>query len=91
MKKKNFLRSILSYVILIAVIIFTIQYMEEATSKEITYTELMGKITAREVKSVEISYEKDYVYVDYSAMNGFGGYNRESEIFYLKKGKLSYY
>jgi len=65
LKKKSFLRSILSYVLLIAVIVMAIQYMEDATSKEITYTELMGKITAKEVKSVEISYEKDYATVVY--------------------------
>jgi len=65
LKKKSFLRSILSYVLLIAVIIAAIQYMEDATNKEITYTELMGKIAAQEVKSVEISYEKDYATVVY--------------------------
>lgn len=65
MKKKSFLRSLISYVILIFVIIVTIQYMEEATTKEITYTELMGKINAKEVKSIEITYEKDAAIVVY--------------------------
>lgn len=65
MKKKSFLRSLISYVILIFVIIVTIQYMEEATTKEITYTELMGKINAKEVKSIEITYEKDAATVVY--------------------------
>ena len=65
MKKKSVLRSILSYIILIAIIIITIQYMEDSTSKNITYTELRQKINAKEVKSIEISYEKDSATVVY--------------------------
>ena len=65
MKKRSFLRSLISYIFLILIIIVTIQYMEQATNKEITYTELMGKINAKEIKSIEISYEKDSATVVY--------------------------
>ena len=65
MKKRSFFRSIVSYIILIAVIVITIQYMGEATSKQITYTELLNKIVAGEVKEIEISYDKESAEVVY--------------------------
>lgn len=39
--------------------------MGEATSKQITYTELLNKIVAREVKEIEISYDKESAEVVY--------------------------
>ncbi len=65
MKKKSFLRSLMSYVVLILIIVLSIQYMEQATNKKITYTEFMQKITSKEVKSVEITYEKNSAEVVY--------------------------
>ena len=66
LKKRSFLRSILSYIILIAIIVITIQYMNEATTKQITYTELLNKVVAGEVKEIEIAYDKESAGVVYN-------------------------
>ncbi len=58
MKKPSIMRTIFSYMILIAIIVFAIQYMDKATTKKITYTEFMEKIEAGEIKTVEISNDK---------------------------------
>lgn len=58
MKKTSVMRTILSYAVLIAIIVFALQYMDKAVTKKISYTELMGKIEKGEVKTVELSSDK---------------------------------
>ena len=65
MKKTGFLRGILSYVLIIGLVTLAISSLNSSASAEITYTELMSKIAAKEVKSVAITYERDIAKVVY--------------------------
>lgn len=58
MRKPSIMRTIFSYMVLITIIVFAIQYMDKATVKKITYTEFMSKIQKGEIKTVEISNDK---------------------------------
>lgn len=57
-KNKGALRGLLSYIILIGVILIILKFMGEATSKEISYTDLMKKIESKEVESIDLSYDR---------------------------------
>ena len=65
MKKTGFLRGLLSYVIIITLVIIAINALNGTTTKEISYTELMSKIEAKEVKSIAVSYDRTYAKVVY--------------------------
>ena len=65
MKKTGFLKGILSYVLIIGIVVVLISGLNSQISKNISYTELMSKIEAKEVKSIAISYERDIVTVVY--------------------------
>ena len=65
MKKTGFLRGILSYVLIIALVIIVISSLNEGTTKKINYTELISKIEAKEVKSVAVSYDRTMAKVVY--------------------------
>ena len=65
MKKTEFFKGILSYIVIIALVIFAISSLNSGASKDITYTELMGKIEAKEIKSIELSYDKTSATVVY--------------------------
>ena len=58
MKKHGLIRSLLGYAVLIGVIVFILSYLQTSVTKEISYTTLMSKIEAGEVKSVVLSYDK---------------------------------
>lgn len=66
MKKSGLLRSILSYVIFIGIIVLILSYLQSSVVKEISYTTLMSKISAGEVKSVALSYDKTSAKVLYN-------------------------
>ena len=65
MKKTGFLRGILSYVLLIGIVVILISSLNESIDKQISYTTLMSKIEAKEVKSIELSYDRTTVEVVY--------------------------
>ena len=58
MKKTGLIRSILSYLIFIGIIALILSYLQTSVTKEISYTTLMSKISAGEVKSIALSYDK---------------------------------
>ena len=58
MKKTGLIRSILSYLIFIGIIALILSYLQTSVKKEISYTTLMSKISAGEVKSIALSYDK---------------------------------
>ncbi|MBR5227736.1 MAG: ATP-dependent zinc metalloprotease FtsH [Clostridia bacterium] len=58
MSKKGLLRSLLGYVIMIGIIVMLLSYLQTSATKEISYTTLMSKIEAGEVKSVTLSYDQ---------------------------------
>ena len=58
MKKTGLIRSILSYLIFIGIISLILSYLQTSVTKEISYTTLMSKISAGEVKSSALSYDK---------------------------------
>ena len=58
MKKTGLIRSILSYLIFIGIISLILSYLQTSVTKEISYTTLMSKISAGEVKSIALSYDK---------------------------------
>ncbi len=65
MKKTDFFKGILSYVVIIVLVIFAISSLNSEVTKNITYTELMEKIEAKEVKSIELSYDRTSAKVVY--------------------------
>ena len=65
LKKTGFLRGILSYVLLIGIVVILISSLNESIDKQISYTTLMSKIEAKEVKSIELSYDRTTVEVVY--------------------------
>lgn len=67
MKKKNksSFRGLLSYVFLIGAILLVLNFMENSSSKEISYTDLMKKIEAKEVETIDLSYDRLYATVVY--------------------------
>jgi len=56
----------MSYVLLIGIIILILSYLQTSVTKEISYTTLMSKIEAGEVKSVALSYDKTSAKVIYN-------------------------
>ena len=58
MKKTGFLRGLLSYVFIIGIVIILISNLNDGLVKEISYTELMSKIAAKEVESISLSYDR---------------------------------
>ena len=50
MKKTGFLRGILSYVLIIGLVIIAISGLNEEINTQISYTTLMSKIEAKEIK-----------------------------------------
>ncbi|MDD3303508.1 MAG: ATP-dependent zinc metalloprotease FtsH [Clostridia bacterium] len=58
MKKSSVLRTIITYVLLIALAIYSISMLEGQTKKEMSYTEFMQKIEAKSVSSVIISSDR---------------------------------
>lgn len=66
MKKSGLLRSVLSYIIFVGIIALILSYLQSSVVKEISYTTLMSKISAGEVKSVALSYDKTSAKVLYN-------------------------
>ena len=64
-KKRGILSGLLSYVILIGVIILILNYMGDVTTKKINYTDLMKKIEAKEVETLDLSYDRNRATVVY--------------------------
>lgn len=58
MKKSSVLRTVITYVLLIALAIYSISMLESQTKKEMSYTEFMQKIEAKNVSSVVISSDR---------------------------------
>lgn len=58
MKKTGLIKSIVSYLIFIGIIALILSYLQTSVTKEISYTTLMSKISAGEVKSIALSYDK---------------------------------
>lgn len=58
MKKRGFLRGLFSYVFILTIVILAISYMNDVATKEISYTDLMIKVEAKEIKSISISYDR---------------------------------
>ena len=65
MKKTGFLRGILNYVLIIGLVIVLISALSEGVNNRITYTTLMSKIEAGEIKSISLSYDRTQVKVVY--------------------------
>ncbi len=65
MKKTGFLRGILSYVLLIGIVVMLISTLNEGINSQISYTTLMSKIEANEIKSISLSYDRTQVKVIY--------------------------
>ena len=65
MKKTGFLRGILSYVLIIGLVIIAISSLSEGVNNRISYTTLMSKIEAKEIKSIALSYDRTEVKVVY--------------------------
>ncbi len=65
MKKTGFLRGILSYVLIIGLVIIAISSLSEGVNNQISYTTLMSKIEAKEVKTISLSYDRTKVEVVY--------------------------
>ena len=58
MKKTGLIKSIVSYLIFTGIIALILSYLQTSVTKEISYTTLMSKISAGEVKSIALSYDK---------------------------------
>lgn len=58
MKKTSVLRTVITYLLLIALAIYSISMLENQTKKEMSYTEFMQKIEAKNVSSVVISSDR---------------------------------
>lgn len=71
---------------------FTIYVYDNEVLKKETETLLKSMLKNPNSLIINDIYETDnHVEVDYSAMNGFGGYNREKITTYYNKGVLKYY
>ncbi len=66
MKKSGPIRTLLGYFIFIGIIVLALSYLQTNATKEISYTTLMSKISAGEVKSVTLSYDKTSAKVLYN-------------------------
>lgn len=58
MKKSSILRTVITYVLLIALAIYSITMLESQTKKDMSYTEFMQKVEAKNVSSVVISNDR---------------------------------
>lgn len=58
MKKSSILRTVITYVLLIALAIYSITMLESQTKKDMSYTEFMQKVEAQNVSSVLISNDR---------------------------------
>ncbi|MEG2484428.1 MAG: ATP-dependent zinc metalloprotease FtsH [Clostridia bacterium] len=58
MRKKSVFSTILGYVLLFLIVTMMINVLNENTTKDMSYTELMNKISKTEVESVEVSEDK---------------------------------
>ena len=65
LKKTGLLRGIFSYVLIIGLVIIAISNLNESVNNQISYTTLMSKIEAKEVKSISLSYDRTDVKVVY--------------------------
>ena len=54
MRRKNAIRTLITYIALIALAIWAITALDSTTTKEMSYTELMQKIETEDVKSIEL-------------------------------------
>ena len=54
MRRRNAIRTLLTYIVLIALAIWAITALDSTTTKEMSYTELMQKIETEDVKSIEL-------------------------------------
>ena len=54
MRRKNAIRTLITYIALIALAIWAITALDSNTTKEMSYTELMQKIETEDVKSIEL-------------------------------------
>ena len=54
MRRRNAIRTLLTYIALIALAIWAITALDSTTTKEMSYTELMQKIETEDVKSIEL-------------------------------------
>ena len=54
MRRRNVIRTLLTYIALIALAIWAITALDSTTTKEMSYTELMQKIETEDVKSIEL-------------------------------------
>ena len=54
MRRKNAIRTLITYIALIALAIWAITELDSNTTKEMSYTELMQKIETEDVKSIEL-------------------------------------
>lgn len=59
MQKKSFFSTLLGYLLLFVVIGMMINVLSSNTTKEMSYSELMNKISKNEVESIELAAEKD--------------------------------
>ena len=57
-KKTGFLRTLLTYVVIIGLAMFAISYLNTSTTKEMSYTELMQKVEDKGVASVKLSNDR---------------------------------
>ena len=58
MNRKSALRTLLVYAVLIAIAIYAITMLDSTQIKEMSYTELMGKIDEQAVQSIELSTDR---------------------------------
>lgn len=58
MKKSSILRTVITYVLLIVLAIYSITMLESQTKKDMSYTEFMQKVEAKNVSSVVISNDR---------------------------------
>ncbi len=59
MQKKSFFSTLLGYALLFVVIAMMINVLSTNTTKQMSYSELMNKISKNEVESIELAAEKD--------------------------------
>ena len=65
MKKTGFMRGIFSYFLIIGLVIISISLLNDSASKDIAYTDLMGKIEKKEISAITVSYDRTTAKVVY--------------------------
>ena len=58
MNRKSALRTLIVYAILIAIAIYAITMLDSTQIKEMSYTELMGKIEEQDVQTIELTTDR---------------------------------